>query len=227
VSEKNLVIGIDFDNTIIRYDELLHRLAVERGLLKSSAGGQGGEPSAADRSSVPSPVPSKMDLRDEVRRLPGGELQWQKLQALAYGRNISEARLFDGVHQFLKNCRKNSVPVFIVSHKTEFPAADPGVSLRKAALEFMRRERLLGADGLHFEPSKHIFFESTREEKVKRIAVLGCTWFIDDLQETLLEKNFPPAVKRILFSPGGERAPAPDIKVMTSWKEINDFFFGH
>ena len=31
------VLGIDFDNTLVSYDELIHRVALERGLIRDEA----------------------------------------------------------------------------------------------------------------------------------------------------------------------------------------------
>ena len=95
------VIGIDFDNTIISYDHLIHKVAVEKNLI----------PSAFSKS--------KKEIRDHLRTIPGGEIEWQKIQALIYGPRITEANLMEGVNDFLKACKDNGIKVYIISHKTE------------------------------------------------------------------------------------------------------------
>src|SRR6266699_6781430 len=99
-------IGIDFDNTLVGYDEVMYRLASERGLV-----GAGG-----DRT--------KRAVRDRVRQLPDGEIEWQKLQALAYGPLMGDARLLDGADEFIRRCRRAGMAVFIVSHKTAYATYD-------------------------------------------------------------------------------------------------------
>ena len=117
----NRIIGIDLDNTIICYDSVLHKLAVEKELT---------------RSSIPK---NKKILRDTIRNRVGGEIQWQKLQAEIYGPQIGEANLIEGVSDFLQECIQASVPVFIVSHKTEFAAFDETrTNLRSAAMNWLR-----------------------------------------------------------------------------------------
>src|SRR5262249_22819241 len=40
---QNMLIGVDFDNTIVCYDELFHRVAVEQGLIPSTVPATKGE----------------------------------------------------------------------------------------------------------------------------------------------------------------------------------------
>src|SRR4029079_9696971 len=61
-----MLIGLDFDNTIVRYDRLFHRLARKRGL-------------------IPDGIPvSKQAVRDHLRA-NGREADWTELQGMAYG----------------------------------------------------------------------------------------------------------------------------------------------
>src|SRR5436190_14114646 len=114
------VVGIDFDNTIISYDNVMRRLAVDRGLLSPDAS------------------PGKKQIRDALRRLPDGEMHWQRLQADVYGPLIGEGRLIDGVREFFAACRRGSVPVVVISHKTRHAAAGDGrTDLREAARGWM------------------------------------------------------------------------------------------
>jgi hypothetical protein len=202
-----VICGIDFDNTIVTYDELLTTIARERGLLD-----------AAD-------VQTKRSIRDQIRQLPDGEIEWQKCQALLYGQRIAEARLIDGVTQFVAICRARGIPVYIVSHKTEFSRYDPtGTNLRTAAMNWMIANRFFESGGLALDPG-NVYFAGTREEKVDRIRELRCTHFIDDLEETFLEDSFPPATARILYEPG-RQSPAPHgVALMRTWQEIRDYFF--
>src|ERR1051325_6940804 len=63
---------------------------------------------------------TKRSIRDRIRLLPDGEIEWQKCQALLYGQRIAEAKLVEGVADFIRLCRERGIPVHIVSHKTEF-----------------------------------------------------------------------------------------------------------
>ncbi len=202
------ICGVDFDNTIVTYDELLAAIAHERGLLDSV---------------IPA---TKRMIRDKIRRLPDGEIEWQKCQALLYGSRIREARLSDGVSAFFQLCRAHEIPVYIISHKSEYSRYDAtGTNLRDAAVGWMAAHNFFGPGGFGLTRDV-VYFAGTRQEKTARLTALRCTDFIDDLEETFLEESFPANVRRILYEPGRESPPPAGVKLMKSWQEISDYFFG-
>ena len=201
-----LRIGIDFDNTIINYDDVFCATAKRGSLIRSAFSG------------------GKQAVRDAIRLLPDGELAWQRLQGQVYGKGIAEAKMVAGVEPFLRRCRLEGCAVVVVSHKTEYGHYDPDrVNLRKAALDWMAAQGLFDRDqGVKLE---NVYFESTRAEKLARIAALGLTHFIDDLEEVLTDPGFPPDVKRILFADDGQ-SPAASYISCSTWREIEAHVFG-
>jgi hypothetical protein len=203
---SELRIGIDFDNTIIAYDEVFSAAAKHSGLI--GAGFVGG----------------KQAVRDSIRLLPDGEQTWQQLQGQVYGKGISGATLIVGVDAFLRRCRLEGCSVSIVSHKTEFGHYDPErINLRDTAREWMKANGLV--EGEFGIPSSNVFFEGSRSEKLARIAALSCTHFIDDLEEVLLDPTFPANVERILYSEREELNSAAPYVVCASWRDIEDWIF--
>jgi hypothetical protein len=205
--EAGMRIGIDFDNTLITYDDVFFSTARDGGLIDANFRG------------------GKQAIRDAIRLLPEGDLAWQKLQGQVYGKGLARATMVAGVDAFLRRCRREQCSVLIVSHKTEFGHYDPDrVNLREAALAWMTAQRFFRESGYGIS-AKDVFFEGTRAEKLARIATLDCTYFIDDLEEVLSDPAFPPDVTRILFSEG-ETAPsgAPYI-VCPSWRHIEEQVF--
>lgn len=201
------IIGIDFDNTIVSYDDLIHRVAVERGLVGSRV------------------KKNKKKIRDAIRQLPGGEIEWQKVQAVVYGPRMAEAFPAQGAVEFLQTCEQRNVQVWIVSHKTEFANYDDsGTSLRAAALSWLQQQRATNGDVAGLSTAS-VFFESTRREKLHRILKLGCTHFIDDLEETFLEASFPAQVEQILYAPHGAESVGPKVAFAGDWRQIADYFF--
>jgi hypothetical protein len=199
-------IGIDFDNTIVGYDEIFVEVARREGLV------------------APSFCGNKQALRDAVRRTPNGELAWQRLQGRVYGAEIASAVMFEGVDAFLRRCRETGAEVFIVSHKTEFGHHDPSrINLRQAAADWMTNRGFFRADGFGI-PVGGLFFESSRQEKIDRIAALQCSHFIDDLEEVLFDPAFPSAVTRILFAQQVTGAAA-DVVWCKTWREITEVVF--
>ena len=199
-------IGIDFDNTIVTYDEVFCAMAKRSGLIDPGFAG------------------SKQAVRDAIRLLPDGELAWQRLQGQVYSKGIVDAKMVDGFEAFLRRCRAEGCATMIVSHKTEFGHYDRDrVNLRDAARDWMTAHGLLGGEcGV---PAANVFFESTRSEKLARIAGLGCTHFVDDLEEVLSDPDFPPGVQRILLSDGELTNRAASYVVCASWRDIEERIF--
>jgi hypothetical protein len=198
-------IGVDFDNTLANYDDALYEAALASGFVRANTNR------------------NKKRIRDEIRRLPNGEIKWQELQAFMYGKGIKNSKLFDGVKEFFGACRDSAVDVFVISHKTEFANMDQDqVNLRDAAINWMTSNRFFDPEGLGLSRGR-VFFEPTRESKIERIKQLQCTHFIDDLDETFVEPSFPLHVKGILFAK--ERSQLNNVTTVASWKEIYDCFF--
>jgi hypothetical protein len=193
-----LRIGIDFDNTIAGYDRLFAIAARDAGWLPELTN------------------PTKREVRDRLRALPDGEAKWQKLQAQAYGARMAEAELIDGVNEFLGRCAAAGADAVIVSHKTRYATLDPGgVDLREAASRWLATQAI----------TLPVHFEGTRADKVARIAALGCTHFIDDLEEVFAEPNFPKDIERFLLTTD-EVFPAADVRVFRSWHDLTRTLFG-
>ncbi|HWB49850.1 MAG TPA: hypothetical protein VG651_12130 [Stellaceae bacterium] len=200
-------IGIDLDNTLINYDGVFCSLAVAHGLIAAPA------------------TPTKAAVREAIRALPDGELAWQRLQGVVYGKGVRDALLFDGAEAFLRAARRRGCEVFIVSHKTEFGHYDPDrVNLRQAALAWMETQGFFAANGFGI-PSANVLFASTRAEKIAAIRELGVEVFIDDLPEVLEDSDFPAAVAGILFTGGAEAASAYP-RAAAHWRDITAMVFG-
>lgn len=206
--ERVLRIGVDFDNTIAGYDQAFARAAREAGLGDDEL------------------VGSKKTIRDAIRRLPEGEIEWQRLQGQVYGRLMPQAVLVDGVGEFLSRCRRRRVPVNVISHKTEYGHHDPSrVNLRDAARQWMADQGFFARNGFAIPP-ENVFFEDTRQDKIARIAALGCSHFIDDLEEVFQESSFPPNVARYLLAVGTQRLPQGPFTACRTWTEIADEILG-
>jgi hypothetical protein len=202
-----VVIGVDFDNTLICYDQAFHQVALAEGLIPA------GTPAA------------KREVRDAVRLGPSGEPGWQRLQSQVYGPRIRQSRPAAGAREFLDRCARERVPVFIISHKTEFATLDPGTtSLRRAALDWLEGEGFFTGAGLG--PGS-VRFGATRAEKLDHIRQTRCTHFIDDLEEVFREPAFPAGVQGILYAPDRERlADLPGVALARSWSAVMDRIFG-
>ena len=198
-------IGVDFDNTIVCYDDLFHRLAVEHGLIPAS---------------LPA---SKGAVRDHLRAV-GREDIWTELQGEVYGPRMPEAQPFPGVLRFFTSCQRAGVRVLIISHRTRFPYLGDKHDLHQAARDW------LVLRGFH-DPADigmahgDVHLELTLAEKLARIAAAGCSHFIDDLPEVLGEARFPCGVERILFDPNEIHADRTGVRRLSSWSAIEQDIF--
>jgi hypothetical protein len=191
------VIGIDFDNTIVCYDEVFGRVAVEQGLVP------------------PHVATSKTAIRDHLRSI-AQEDRWTELQGTIYGQRIMDAPPFPGVVDFFAACRESGIRVAIVSHRTRFPYLGERHDLHAAARDWLARHGFHDPDRVGL-PVDRVFLEETKEAKLARIAALGCTHFIDDLPELLADPRFPAAVQPILFDPHRQHGAPRGVEIATSW----------
>ena len=198
-------IGIDFDNTVVSYDELFHRVALERNL-------------------VPRELPAaKLSVRDYLRQA-GKEGIWTELQGYVYGARMEDAVAYPGVIVFFAWARAAGVSLAIVSHKTRYPFLGHPYDLHEAARGWVNKFLIGGADPLI--AAHDVYFEFTKSEKLARIAQLDLDYFIDDLPEILLAEDFPGRTGRILFDPDGTHAADARMVSFSEWDRINGYLQG-
>lgn len=200
-----MVLGVDFDNTIVRYDELFHQVAVERGLIPADLN------------------PRKNDVRDFLRR-QHREQDWTELQGSVYGPRMAEARPFPGVLEFFSRAVKSGLELYVISHKTRTAVLGPAYDLQQTARNWLTAQGFFDPARVGLSPDC-VRFGATRAQKIRHIREAGCTHFIDDLEETFLEETFPPGVVKILFG-ASERPPGlPGVHVAEDWSQISEYVF--
>jgi len=192
-----MILGVDFDNTLVSYDEIFFSAALEQGLVPEDL------------------HPSKNEVRAFLRRT-GREDLWTELQGYVYGEAIKDAPPFPGAVEALAALLERGAEVRIISHKTRRPyLGNEQYDLHEAARSWIEANvlpRILRPVEAYFEP--------TKEAKLERIAATKCTHFVDDLPEFLGELSFPAGVVKILFDPANCHESAPDVRTTLSWREI-------
>lgn len=191
-----MILGVDFDNTIVCYDEVFHAAALERELIPAAL-----------------PV-SKDSVRDYLRQC-GQEETWTELQGYVYGPRMRDALPFPGALEFLGRCAQAGLALWIISHKTRHPYLGPQYDLHEFARQW------LADHGVHEAglASDHVVFELTKLEKLQRIGQSGCSHFIDDLPEFLAEAAFPEGVERVLFDPNDHHPQEQRFPRLRAWVE--------
>ena len=193
-----MILGIDFDNTIIKYDELFHKIACEKGLIPTELSKQ------------------KNAVRNYLRETEV-EDEWTIIQGEVYGERIKEAIPFSGMLETLQKLNAKQVPINIVSHKTREPYLGPKRDLHAAAMNWLKLNGIIHTDAAGITEDK-VFFEVTKEDKINRIIQIGCTHYVDDLPEIL--EMIPDGINKILFSPNGEEIINSSWTVIRSWNDL-------
>jgi len=192
-------IGLDLDNTITCYNGLFLKTARDLSLIPDSF---------ADNN-------NKNSIRNYLRKI-GKEDEWTRLQGYIYGPGMNKAVPFPGVLDFLAFCKKQSIPVFIISHRTKHPYLGPKYDLHGTAREWISSHGLLDPCVTNLT-EQNIFLESEKEAKIARIATTQCSIFMDDLLEFLIDPRFPSGIDRVLFSPGDSVDIPSELRVVKSW----------
>jgi len=193
-------IGIDFDNTIVNYDRVFYKVALERGYISQEL------------------AATKLVVREHLRRLNKEDL-WTEIQGYVYGSRMSDADAYPGAIEFLTWTRDREIESVIISHKTQYPYLGPPYDLHQAARNWIR-DRLRTTNGTLLADDQ-VYFETTKEAKLARVRQMDCDVFIDDLPDVLLAPAFPGKVSRILFDPlGYHKHKADGLLVVAHWREI-------
>ena len=190
----SLVLGVDFDNTIICYDNVFYDCASKKYHIPAEIG--------RDKASI------KKFLVDSI-----SETAWTELQGEVYGPGILSATIFEGVIQTLSALTEKGTKIVLISHKTRHPYIGPPYDLHAAALHWLETHYFFSKSGLAWSRSQ-VFFETTIQRKVERIHDQHCDFFLDDLQEVL--RLIPGNVQKIHFNP--HKVKSRQHKM--SWREI-------
>ncbi|MDA1192367.1 MAG: hypothetical protein O3A46_11890 [Candidatus Poribacteria bacterium] len=203
-------LGIDLDNTIVCYDGLFARIALEEGLIDETI------------------TPTKLGVRDHLRRT-GREADWTRLQGTVYGPRMKDAVPFPGVLSCFVQWRELGWDAQIISHRSRYPYEGPPHDLHEVAWGWLDAHGLLdpkrggvSRDGIHLA--------ETKREKMARIEETRREYFVDDLPEFLCDPEFPSGVKRVLFDPDGlsdasGESGEPLMRVRT-WERLTDILSG-
>ncbi len=200
-----MILGVDFDNTIVRYDELFHAVALERGL-------------------IPPTVPARKNAVRDYLRQQGRECDWTALQGVVYGPRLAGAEPFAGALEFFAHAARQRLPVWIISHKTRTAVRGPAYDLQQSAREWLAAHGFFDPRRIGLPPD-HVCFAETRAEKLRLIREKGCTHFVDDLEETFREPDFPSHVVPILFGHHSAPTGLAHVKPLADWAQIFEYVF--
>jgi hypothetical protein len=197
-----MIIGLDFDNTIVCYDQAIIKLS----------------------QSIPGLPPSirrtKLGLRDHLRAT-GREAEWTAFQGTLYGPGMELAEPFEGALETMLQLIADRHRLVIISHRSRAPYAGPPHDLHAAARSWTaKRLQSLGLFLSTLDHANAVNFLETREEKIAMIGKLACDVFVDDLPEVLNDEHFPFQTMPVLFDPAREHVATDNTHPMNDWRHL-------
>lgn len=194
-------IGIDFDNTIVNYEDAFYREALKRKIFNFNT----------TKKNIKNRLKGKLINNNK-------ECEWTKIQGLIYGKNLNKAKPYKGSVEFLnKYSLKKDFELFIISHKTKYPIIGEKINLHEVSKKWILKKKIFKNKKKSWINS-HVFFLSTRDKKIKKIINLKCDYFIDDLVEIL--RRLPKKIKTLHFSPNKKNTKFN----VSSWGELSKRF---
>jgi hypothetical protein len=178
-----MIIGIDFDNTIVNYLGVFHEVAVSLNWISDNV------------------APAKSAVKQCLVNSGQGE-RWTALQGIVYGNEIHRATLYPSCKETLEHWLKLGYRLCIVSHKTRYPVIGEQTSLQDAATRWLHEQKIIG-QGVGLISPEDVYYGETLDAKLGYIRELKCDVFIDDLLSVFEHESFPSETRRILFQPEG------------------------
>jgi hypothetical protein len=192
-------IGLDFDNTIVCYDQAIALLSDEQ-------------------FDLPTELPrTKLSLRNFLRTT-GREPEWTAFQGELYGPGMRYAKPFDGAIKAMQDLVGKGHSLVIVSHRSLKPYGGRPHDLHEAARNWVHEH--LQRAGLFGNAQNDVSFLETKKEKLACIRALGCNTFVDDLPEIFQSADFPDKTHGILFDPSGAEKAHWVGNRITYWHEL-------
>mgnify|MGYP001157413193 CR=1 FL=1 len=194
-----MIVGFDFDNTIISYEKLFKKIAYKKKLVPKNI------------------KPNKSSVKEYLVK-KNREREWTILQGEVYGTHIMHAKIYAGVKKVMKSLSKNRIKFYIISHKTKFPYRGKKVNLHLAARKWIYKNIIVKDNSINFS-KKDIFFEESIKEKISRIKKLKCNIYVDDLIKIL--DLLPKSVIKVLFDYNQKNKKKRSIVIIKKWTELN------
>ena len=190
--------GFDLDNTIIDY-----KISVEKYCLYAK---------------LPKQENIK-SLRSFLRTIDPSDLKWQEAQSWIYTDGLEYAKLNEGIEDLCIYLQSKNISVSIVSHKTnKTQDRFGGRDLLNPIVNWIRISKIKE----FFNVNENIYFLPTRDAKIQKIDQLHLNWFVDDLLEVLLDRNFPIYTTKYLLSDEEYPDLCADINVVDKFSLIKN-----
>jgi hypothetical protein len=192
-----MLIGLDFDNTIVNYNNAIKRLALARFKLPVNL------------------TVNKISLRNFLRS-QGREQEWTEFQGELYGPGMRFAAPYKGAIEAMHTLTAAGHNLVIISHRTRIPYAGHPYDLHASANHWIRKNL---ASVSSFSNGTNYFLE-TQIQKINKIRELGCAAFVDDLPELFDSESFPQNTTKILFTSETPSVNTRHMITISTWQSL-------
>lgn len=196
------VVGIDFDNTLVNYDQIFSSEMTRLGIVKKGM------------------ESSKEALKRHFEAQGDGNLLWTRMQSEIYCRRLHESSIAEGALDAIRAILESGVAVRIISHKTQYPTVGFAVDLHHCAKRWINDFVIGRLSKLNNTSIKWIFCP-TVDEKWECVEQEGCDWFIDDLHSFLSDSRFPKDTTRVWYT--NKVSSSQEFQAFSKWTDIAQY----
>ena len=141
---SKFIFGIDFDNTIVNYDDEFKNLFKKKYFFNSKN------------------LNTKRNIKNYIIKKKG-ITEWKKFQSEIYSNHIKKAYPNIEILKLLKFLDKNKIKFYIVSHKTIYPYTGAKIDLHKISKKWIKNN-IFNKEN-NFRNKYKYFFETTEKKK--------------------------------------------------------------
>lgn len=195
-----MIVGFDFDNTIVNYDNVFFKIALKKKFISKNV------------------LKNKSAIKEYF--LKRGKIKnWKILQSEVYSKQVFQAKPYKGFLKILKILLYKKIDVKIISHKTLYPYYGEKINLHSLSKKWIKKNIKT-----KLRKKIKVYFEKTETKKILRIKKTKCDFFVDDLESIL--RQLPSKTKKILFSPKNKlKKSNTKFIVISSWHDLLKIFF--
>ena len=199
---SNLKIGVDLDNTIATFDELILKICTDLHI------------------DVPICCRTKASISRYLKD-SGKNKEWTDIQAAIYGPKMHEAKVAAGFPKFVETAIAKNCTLTLISNRSFYAAHDfdKKYNLHESAKNWINTHLPNIFNHTHFEPSA--------SEKIRIASELKFDFFIDDLDEMVSSIDVRYACIKVDYEQSDYgHAQMTDAKSGLNWFDITKIIFG-
>ena len=188
--------GFDLDNTLIDYSEAVKEYCKIKSVDTCS---------------------NIRILREKLGKNGSSDHEWQLAQGWLYTEGLRYAQPGFGSTALCNYLTQKGYHLYIVSHKTSYTPDFCGrIPLHDLATNWIKKSAIAN----YFKKTDQIYYELTRELKIKRIRELSLNYFVDDLEEIFAEPEFPINTQGFLINKN--KSQNSKVKCVANFKNIQE-----